>query len=54
MAITSDNYNIRVRLEPEQLELLQALAVRNERKLTQEIRLAVRRHLEREIAKEAK
>jgi len=46
MAITSDVQNIRVRLEPAQYEALRKIAERNERHITQEIRLAVRKHIE--------
>lgn len=53
MSITSDLPNIRVRLEPDQFELLRKIAKLNERTMTQEIRLAVRNHLEGMLQAEA-
>jgi predicted DNA-binding protein len=44
--ITSDLQNTRVRLEPDLYERLRKIAEANERHVTQEIRLAVRKHVE--------
>jgi len=46
MAITSDLQNVRVRLEPETVTVLQKRAKENERSLAAEVRFIVKDYLE--------